>query len=85
MCTIYICMHADKDRSRQAYAEKKKRQVAESVDSWLNQARLEWTRDADVDASNWRTWKMAPPQSDEEDTGGQADDEPEIQLPPSSP
>jgi hypothetical protein len=28
--------YADKDRSRQAYAEKKKRKVAESVDSWLN-------------------------------------------------
>ncbi|KAL5665333.1 hypothetical protein ACJX0J_025441, partial [Zea mays] len=63
-----------KDRSRQAYAEKKKRKVAES-----------WTRDADVDASNWRTWKMAPPQSDESPVdmeGGQADDEPEIQFPP---
>ncbi|XP_066374409.1 uncharacterized protein [Miscanthus floridulus] len=70
--------------STQSYAEEKKRQVTESVDSWLNQARLEWTRDPDASDESWREWQMAPP-SDESsvNSGGQADDEPEIQLPPS--
>ena len=77
-------MHADNVWSTQSYAEEKKRQVTESVDSWLNQARLEWTRDPDASDESWREWQMAPP-SDESsvNSGGQADDEPEIQLPPS--
>jgi hypothetical protein len=76
-------MHADKVWSRQSYAEEMKSQVTESVDSWLTQARLEWTRDTDASEENWRAWKMAPPTSDESsaNSGGQADDEPEMQFP----
>ncbi|EES17861.1 uncharacterized protein LOC8055727 [Sorghum bicolor] len=73
----------DKVWSRQSYAEEMKSQVTESVDSWLTQARLEWTRDTDASEENWRAWKMAPPTSDESsaNSGGQADDEPEMQFP----
>ncbi|AQK84715.1 uncharacterized protein LOC100280332 [Zea mays] len=48
------------------YSEEKKREVMESIDYCLEQARLEWARDADT--------------SDESsvNTSGQADDEPEI-------
>ncbi|XP_066360627.1 uncharacterized protein [Miscanthus floridulus] len=69
--------------STQSYAEEKKCQVTQSVNSWLNQARLEWARDTDASVENWRAWQMAPPTSDESyvNSGGQADDEPEIQSP----
>ena len=44
-------MHADNVWSTDSYAEEKKRQVTESVNSWLNQARLEWARDTDTHRS----------------------------------
>ncbi|KAG0517322.1 hypothetical protein BDA96_09G079300 [Sorghum bicolor] len=65
--------------STESFPEEKKSQVTESVNSWLTQARLEWTRDTDASEENWRAWKMAPPTS-EENSGGQADDEPEMQF-----
>ena len=82
---LLFSMHADNVWSTQSYAEEKKCQVTQSVNSWLNQARLEWARDTDASVENWRAWQMAPPTSDESyvNSGGQADDEPEIQLPPS--
>jgi hypothetical protein len=72
-------MHADEVCSTESFPEEKKSQVTESVNSWLTQARLEWTRDTDASEENWRAWKMAPPTS-EENSGGQADDEPEMQF-----
>ena len=80
---LLFSMHADNVWSTQSYAEEKKCQVTQSVNSWLNQARLEWARDTDASVESWRTWQMAPPTSDESsiNSGGQADDEPEIQSP----